>query len=61
MRIGYPYRQLDVNPKMPAATAPLYMRIQEMLRTQIASGRFAAGAQLPSAISEFITETMPEP
>lgn len=33
---------------MPAAVAPLYMRIQEMLRTQIATGRFPAGAQLPS-------------
>src|SRR5262245_7677355 len=33
---------------MPAATAPLYMRIQEMLRTQISNGRLAAGAQLPS-------------
>jgi len=33
---------------MPAPTAPLYLRIQEMLRTQIATGRFASGQQLPS-------------
>jgi DNA-binding GntR family transcriptional regulator len=33
---------------MPTPTAPLYMRIQEMLRTQIASGRLATGQQLPS-------------
>jgi len=33
---------------MPAPTAPLYLRIQEALRTQIASGRMKAGDQLPS-------------
>jgi len=31
---------------MAAPTAPLYFRIQEMLRTQIASGKFAAGQRL---------------
>jgi len=33
---------------MAVPTAPLYFRIQEMLRTQIASGRLAAGQRLPS-------------
>lgn len=33
---------------MRAPVAPLYLRIQEMLRTQIATGRLAAGQQLPS-------------
>jgi GntR family transcriptional regulator len=33
---------------MPAAAAPLYMRIQEMMRSHIASGQFAAGQRLPS-------------
>ncbi len=33
---------------MASATTPLYVRIQEMLRTQIASGRLAAGERLPS-------------
>lgn len=33
---------------MAVATAPLYFRIQEMLRTQIATGRLAAGQRLPS-------------
>lgn len=33
---------------MPVPTTPLYFRIQEMLRTQIASGRLAAGQRLPS-------------
>jgi GntR family transcriptional regulator len=33
---------------MRAPAAPLYLRIQEMLRTQIATGRLAAGQQLPS-------------
>src|SRR6185436_17036752 len=33
---------------MPRDTTPLYERIQEMLRTQIASGRLAAGERLPS-------------
>ena len=33
---------------MPAPAAPLYLRIQEMLRTQIASGKLAVGQQLPS-------------
>jgi DNA-binding GntR family transcriptional regulator len=33
---------------MAVATPPLYVRIQELLRTQIASGRIAAGERLPS-------------
>src|SRR5512132_1092688 len=33
---------------MPAPATPLYYRIQEMLRRDIASGRLAAGARLPS-------------
>ena len=33
---------------MSTPTPPLYFRIQEMLRTQIASGRLAAGHRLPS-------------
>jgi len=33
---------------MPVPTAPLYFRIQEMLRGQIASGQLAEGARLPS-------------
>ena len=33
---------------MATPTAPLYFRIQEMLRTQIANGKFAAGERLPS-------------
>ena len=33
---------------MASATTPLYVRIREMLRTQIASGRLAAGERLPS-------------
>jgi GntR family transcriptional regulator len=33
---------------MPVQAAPLYLRIQELLRAQIASGRFSDGARLPS-------------
>lgn len=33
---------------MPVPTTPLYFRIQEMLRTQIMSGRLIEGARLPS-------------
>jgi GntR family transcriptional regulator len=33
---------------MPATATPLYYRIQEMLRTQIVTGRLAPGTQLPS-------------
>ena len=33
---------------MPVPTTPLYFRIQEMLRTQIASGKLAEGVRLPS-------------
>ena len=33
---------------MPVPTTPLYFRIQEMLRTQIASGKLAEGGRLPS-------------
>lgn len=33
---------------MSTPTPPLYFRIQEMLRTQIATGRLAAGHRLPS-------------
>lgn len=33
---------------MPTATAPLYWRIQEMLRAQIAAGQLGEGARLPS-------------
>lgn len=33
---------------MPVPTTPLYFRIQEMLRGQIASGKLVEGAQLPS-------------
>jgi DNA-binding GntR family transcriptional regulator len=45
---GYLYRQLDVKHAMPVPTTPLYFRIQEMLRSQIASGALADGEQLPS-------------
>lgn len=33
---------------MPVPTTPLYFRIQEMLRGQIATGKLGEGAQLPS-------------
>ena len=34
--------------RTPASTAPLYFRIQEMLRSQIVSGKLSEGAPLPS-------------
>lgn len=44
---------------MPAPAAPLYFRIQETLRTQIASGRLGVGAKLPSesALAETFATT----